>query len=180
MWYVVQVKTGTEESVRKQFMRLYEAYPQEEPQRSLQSEKCVIPYYEQMKRYQGAWHKERHILFPGYVFIISDDLERLKLRLRQIIGYTKLLGMEDEIIPLTEEEERFLCQIGGDEHVVEMSKGIVENTQVIITDGPLQGLEGLIRKINRHKRKAWIEVQMFGRIQWVEVGLEILEEHCVE
>lgn len=191
MWYVVQVKTGTEESVRKQYMRLYEEGLREGLLQRLQGglqqvaqqtsrETCFIPYYEQMKRYQGAWHKERRILFPGYVFIVSDDLEQLERRLRQVIGLTKLLGIEHTAIPLTEEEVLFLTRFGGDDHVVVMSKGIMENTQVFITEGPLQGWEGLIKRIDRHKRKAWLEVQMFGRKQQVEVGLEILEKRCRE
>lgn len=180
MWYVVQVKTGTEESVQKQYMRLYEErhrddMPQEQAQET-DRETCFIPRYERMKRYQGEWHKERRILFPGYVFVISSDLKQMKGCLQQVIGLTKLLGMEETVIPLTEEEIHFLVQFAGDDHVVTMSKGIVEGTQVIVTEGPLKGQEGLIRKIDRHKRKAWIEIKMFGWIQRVEVGMEILEK----
>lgn len=172
MWYVVQVKTGSEESVRKQYMRLYE----ERRQDDMPQEPCFIPRYERMKRYQGTWHKERQILFPGYVFVISSDLEQMKGCLQRVIGLTKLLGMGGTVIPLTEEEVSFLVQFGGDDHVVTMSRGIVEGTQVIVTEGPLKGQEGLIRKIDRHKRKAWIEIKMFGRMQRVEVGMEVLEK----
>ena len=56
-----------------------------------------------------------------------------------------------------------------------MSTGIIEGEQVIVTGGPLMGMEGYIRKIDRHKRKAWVELEMFGRIQRVEIGLEIVE-----
>ena len=56
---------------------------------------------------------------------------------------------------------------------MEMSEGIIEPSRIRILSGPLMGMEGQIRKIDRHKRKAWIEVELFGRIQRVEVGLEI-------
>ena len=36
------------------------------------------------------------------------------------------------------------------------------------------GMEGMIKKIDRHKRKAWLEVPMFGRVQTVQVGVEIV------
>ena len=42
--------------------------------------------------------------------------------------------------------------------------------------GPLKNHESLIRKINRHKRKAWLEMSMFGQSQLVEVGLEIIKK----
>ena len=55
-----------------------------------------------------------------------------------------------------------------------MSEGFIEGDKFIVTRGPLCGKEGLIQKINRHKRKAWLEVEMFGRKQEIEVGLEIV------
>ena len=73
-------------------------------------------------------------------------------------------------MPLSEEEVRFLTQFGKEEHIVEMSRGIVENDRVIVMEGPLKGNEGLIRKIDRHKRKAWLEIQMFGRTVETQVG----------
>ena len=84
--------------------------------------------------------------------------------------------MGEDIVPLTEEEVQFLKRFGGEEQVVEMSEGIIENSETKILSGPLVGMEGTIRKIDRHKRKAWIEIEMFGRMQLVQVGLEILKK----
>ena len=58
--------------------------------------------------------------------------------------------------------------------MVPLSDGIIENSVTKIRSGPLKGKEGLIRKIDRHKRKAWLEVEMFWRKQEIEVGLEIV------
>ena len=55
-----------------------------------------------------------------------------------------------------------------------MSEGIIEHSQVKVMSGPLMGKEGYIRKIDRHKRKAWLEMEMFGRTQSIQVGLEIV------
>ena len=66
--------------------------------------------------------------------------------------------------------------MGGEEQVVRMSEGIIEGEKVHVTDGPLQGMEGYIRKIDRHKRKAYLEISMFGRIQSVQIGLEIVKK----
>ena len=54
------------------------------------------------------------------------------------------------------------------------AEGIIENDQVIITRGPLKGHEGLIKKIDRHKRKAYLEMEMFGRKLETQVGLEVV------
>ena len=57
-----------------------------------------------------------------------------------------------------------------------MSEGIIENDRVVVTKGPLKGNEGLIRKIDRHKRRAYLEVGLFGRKIETQVGLEIVEK----
>ena len=138
MWYVMQVRTGTEENIRCQCQRLIS---------SNVLERCFIPYYQQKKRFQGEWHIQERILFPGYVFLIAQNLECLSENLRKVIGMTRLLGT-----------------------------GIIESDQVRILTGPLQGMEGCIRKIDRHKRKARVSVEMFGRSVDMEVGLEIISK----
>lgn len=165
MWYVVQVRTGTEEEIKIQCEKVIE-------QTVLQ--RCFIPYYESMKRYQGRWHKETKILFPGYVFIVSERPEALFLELKKVIGLTRLLGADGDIIPLSAEEVHFLRTFGKEEQIVTMSVGIIEEDKVIVLEGPLKGQEGHIRKVDRHKRKAYLELEMFGRKVRTEVGLEIV------
>ena len=148
MWYVIQVRTGKEEEIQLQCEKVI---------REEVLERCFIPRYEQMKRYQGKWHKEKKILFPGYVFLVSEDEEHLHFELKKVIGLTKLIGTGDEI-------------------VVGVSKGMIVDDKVIIQTGPLKGNEGLIKKIDRHKRKAWLELELFGRTVETQVGLEIVEK----
>lgn len=167
MWYVIQVRTGNEEEIKLQCEKLIE---------SEILEKCFIPYYEQMKRYHGKWHKERRILFPGYVFLVSDAKDKLPFALKRVMGLTKLIKADGEILPLTEAEVDFLLDFGKEEQVVGMSKGIIVNDKVIIQTGPLKGNEGLIKKIDRHKRKAWLELNLLGRTVETQVGLEIVEK----
>lgn len=112
----------------------------------------------------------------GYVFLIAENLEQLAENLRKVTGMTRLLGTGDEIIPLSQEEVELLLKLGKEEQLVAMSTGIIENDQVRILTGPLQGMEGYIRKINRHKRKAWVSIEMFGRSVDMEVGLEIISK----
>ena len=164
MWYVVQVRSGTEHNIRIQCNKKI-------PDAIM--ERCFIPYYEEKKKQNGTWNTLQKVLFPGYIFMITEDVEKLFFHLKTIEGMTKLIGSGQDIIPLKEEEITFLKRFGGEEQIVSMSEGIIEGTQVIITSGPLMGMEGLIQKIDRHKRKAWLDLELFGRMQQVEVGLEI-------
>lgn len=167
MWYVVQVRSGTEHNIRIQCNKKI-------PDAIM--ERCFIPYYEEKKKQNGSWNTLQKILFPGYIFMITEDVEKLFFHLKTIEGMTKLIGTGNDIIPLTEEEIIFLQRLGGDEQIVSMSEGIIEGTQVTIISGPLKGMEGLIQKIDRHKRKAWLELELFGRMRQVEVGLEITKK----
>lgn len=165
MWYVIQVRTGTEENIRLQCTARI-------PQAVL--ERCFLPYYEEKRKIRGSWNVQKKHLFPGYVFAVTEDIETLYEMLKSVMGMTRLLGVGEDIVPLTEAEVQFLKRFGGEDQVVGMSKGIIENSVTKILSGPLVGMEGTIRKIDRHKRKGWIEIEMFGRMQLVQVGLEIL------
>lgn len=62
------------------------------------------------------------------------------------------------------------------EMLVEISSGVIENDRVQILAGPLMGMEGNIRRIDRHKRTAYLEIEMFGRTVEMKVGLEIIRK----
>lgn len=165
MWYVIQVRSGMEDTIMKQCEKIIDPFV---------LQKSFIPRYEQEKKYQGAWHKELKPLFPGYVFLVSEDKEALFFALKKVPDLTKLLGTGEEVVALTREEIQFLARFGREKQIVEMSRGIMENDRVIVTEGPLKGNEGLIWKIDRHKRRAYLAVRMFGRTMETQVGLEIV------
>ncbi|MCC8098005.1 MAG: antiterminator LoaP [Eubacterium sp.] len=167
MWYVMQVFTGEEEKMKKLCLAQIKQPILED---------CFIPKYEEMKRYKGEWHKERKLLFPGYVILVTNQIYDLIGELSKINGFTHVLGDKDYITPLNDSEMAFLSRFGGEKQIVEMSTGIIVNDQVQITSGPMMGMEGCIRKIDRHKRTAQIEVEMFGRTMEATVGVEIIKK----
>ena len=65
MWYVMQVTTGSESKIQLQCQRMI-------PKEFLTE--CFIPYYEEKKRFQGRWVVQKKIMFPGYVFVVTDAL----------------------------------------------------------------------------------------------------------
>ncbi|MDO4339407.1 MAG: antiterminator LoaP [Eubacteriales bacterium] len=171
MWYVIQVFTGQEEKMK-------EICEYQIPGDVL--EKCFIPYYEEMKKYLGEWHKEKKILFPGYLFVITEQITALHTELKKIQGFTRILGDQTYLLPLTDGEVAFIQRFGGEEHLVEMSQGVIENDEITIIDGPLKGFEGCIKRIDRHKRKAEIQIEMFGQLVNTTVGIEIIKRTAVK
>ena len=167
MWYVIQTQTGKESIVKLTMENVIsrEAF-----------EECRIIYYEGKRKYKGIWHVEQRRMFPGYLFVITDHLEQLRSELFKIPRMTKLLRTGEDIVPLSSKEEEFIRRLSGDSSLVTMSYGIQEGDRVIIRQGSLKGMEYTIRKIDRHKRKAFIEVELLGASRLVEVGLEIVSK----
>ena len=167
MWYVIQVHTGTEEKICRQCEQMID---------SSVLERCFIPRFQQKKRFLGEWHMQNEMLFPGYVFLITEHLDELVDGLKQVSGMTKILKTGDEITSLYQQEVELLLKLGSEKQEVEMSIGVIEGDKVHILEGPLQGMEGFIRKIDRHKRMAYLKVEMFGRVVEMKVGVEIVEK----
>lgn len=168
MWYAVWVKSGEEEKVRTMCRRMIYDFEI--------LEKCVIPRYECMKRYQGRWHKTQALLYPGYLFMQSSQPEQLYGKLKEIPEFARILGDEEMFISLYEHETQFLENGSGDSCVLEMSYGCIVGDQVMITKGPLKNYAGRIKRIDRHKRLAVLETSFFGNMTEVRIGLEIVKK----
>lgn len=167
-WYVIQVRNGYEYKVMQKCMMLISTEILHE---------CFIPEYIYKKKYHGVWHDMKNVLFPGYIFMITDQIDDLSIELRKIPDYTKLLGKKaTEIYPLNEEEVVFLESFGKKKHLVEMSTGFIHGDKIHITQGPLQGKEGMITKIDRHKRIAYVQLSMFNKETIAKIGLEIISK----
>ena len=144
-----------------------------------------IPKRQMNRRIRGKWQNILELLFPGYVFIISDNPAALFQELRNIPRLSKLLHAEAfEFIPLKPAEQRFIEKIGqrrGD-HIFAISEIELDpkvpyqrGDSVRITSGDLKDFEGYILYLDIHKRKAVIRTEMFGGNSVdVHVGIEIV------
>ena len=167
MWYVIWVETGKEHKVRGVLENLVPADTYE---------KIVIPEKTIQKKVKGQWRKVQSVLFPGYLFVVAEDITEFAAALSEVPEFTKMLKSGDVISAIHPKEEAVLERLVEKDEMVDMSYGIIENDRVQILEGPLMGMEGFVKKINRHKRIAVLEMEMFERVMQVEVGLEIVEK----
>ena len=166
MWYVIQVISGKEHHIAQVCQA-----------RLLQNdEEVFIPMYQRKKKIKGKYELCEAILFPGYVFFDTEQVEDLFYRLKEVKQLTRILRTGDEFTPLHEKEVAFLQSFGKKDHVVEMSVGYMEGDQVTINSGPMVDWTGRVKRIDRHKMIAVLEVEFFGRLTDVTVGLEIVEK----
>ena len=107
----------------------------------------------------------------------SERVPAGALRYRsQIRGILKELRYEDDVSALSTEERAYLEGLMDEEHNVRISKGEILDGEVIITEGPLKGYESNIIRIDRHKRRAILNVRMNNQDLQVDVSLEIVKK----
>ena len=167
-WYVVQVRTGKEEEIAKklQFHIDHDILLE-----------CFIPHCVRKKKFRGQWQLVEEVLFRGYIFVITDKIDDLYTQLKKVPDLTILLGNDgEEIFPVYPQEALFLSRFSTENHIVDFSKGYINGDAISIIEGPLMGLEGHITKIDRHKRVAYVDVNLLGRVSTVQVGLEIISK----
>lgn len=129
--------------------------------------------YERMKKYLGEWHVDTYAMFPNYVFLQSEYPDVLSEELEQYRKIVSVLESERLLLAVYPEEENVIMQLCGDCHHMRMSKGIIEDGTLRVIDGPLEGREAMIRKVDRHKRVAMLNLKISPEIPDVWAGLEI-------
>lgn len=168
MWYAVWVQTGREERTLELCKTLFQ-----------DSDLCddyFLPKYERAKKVNGQWTNTESLLFPGYLFLISSKPEALQRRLQTMPEFIKILGDDAGPIPLYDDEVEFLENYMNQEKVIEMSAGYIEGDSLVITAGPMKDYKGRVKKIDRHKRVAVLEMEFFGRVTEVKVGVEVVRK----
>lgn len=136
---------------------------------------CFPLSYQLLKKQQGVWRLVTEVMFPGYLFLVSNDIASVRKGLGSSTAFMRLLGAGAHISTLKPQEAAFVRDFGGRDRMVRLSEGVIEGGRTIVTSGPLRGHEGLIRKIDRHKRVAYLDIGLLGREQ-VRVGLEIVRK----
>ena len=174
-WYVLFVMTGYEHKVANIVSRHWR----------IDGLRPFVPMFDARFRKAGVVLSEKRRWIPGYVFLESEmsGLE-LYLKIKPYVSRTenalKLLrygnGYMGSSFEMQEGDRAFLDKLLNEEHCVEMSQGYIKGTSIIVTEGPMIGLEGLIKKVNRHKMLATIEASIFGDIREITIGLEIISK----
>lgn len=165
-WYVVQVRAGREEQALSLIRQRAGGDALKE---------CFTPRYRVQQKVRGEWREVERKLIPGYLMAISPSPERLEGVLRGLPVFARLLRNEEGFIPLDKDEvawiEAFAC---GRERVVPLSAAVKEGDEVIVTEGPLREHAVRIKRIDRRRSTAYIEVTFLGRVKEVPVGLKIV------
>ncbi len=170
-WYVLFVKAGKERKV-EQYLK-----------KQLNAEAGIpfIPLQEILFRRSREEKKELRHLFPGYVFIESilsgqEFIKVINPLIYKLSDIINLLKYSDSEIAMKEAERQMLLNLSNNDHCIETSYGIIEGDKIHISSGPLKGKESVVKKLNRHKREALIEIEIMGDVRLISVALEIVDK----
>ena len=171
MYYVIQVKTGKEEQAIEDILK-------NKPDDA--SFDVFSPYRKSLRKYKGVMREVVERCFPGYIFVETNDVQRLFKQLYFTPGFQKILGREGEtenFVPLDKDESRMIDILysANNNRITEISNIEVREGEMIrVLDGPLAGLETQIKKVDLHKRTVTVEYMMCGRLVTSNVGINIV------
>ena len=167
MWYVIQTVSRTEEELKKQIESLAGKEVCKE---------CLVPLCENVWRKEGIGHISIQRLFPGYLFVDTDQPEEIYRVQKDIKRFTRLLAMPETngewVFQAVEEEEKaFISSLldGGVMHVsyIRMNK----NGRIEEIKGPLAEHAAFITKLDVPHRRAIVEKELFGKRRRIKFGL---------
>lgn len=172
-WYVLFVKVGYENRVVNQLKTYFD-------------KEDILPFIPKMEifhKYANKFiQKENKIMFPGYVFIESS-IESIVFvgMIKKFIRYheapLRLLQYGNSCeFAMRKHEKSLLLSFCNKDNCIEVSTGLIQGDKATVIQGPLKGRENIIKKIDRSKRKAIIELELMGQSVPIMVGLDILRK----
>ncbi|MCF6182330.1 transcription termination/antitermination protein NusG [Lutibacter sp.] len=161
-WYVVRAIGGQENKVK--------AYIENEIARLGMDDyvdRVLVPTEKVIQIRNGKKiHKER-VYFPGYIMIeanLSGELPHVIKSITGVIGFLGEVKGGDPVPMRKSEINRMLGKV--DELSVQNENVAIPyiiGETVKVIDGPFNGFDGTIEKINEEKRKLEVMVKIFGR-----------------
>lgn len=140
-----------------------------------------VPIVEKYHRTASEITKQIKVMFPGYIFIESElnDMEiykEMKIAITSCDDIISMLRYGDSFVyKLRDQEHTTIKALMNRNYCMEASIGIIIGDKVHITSGALVGFESIIKKINRHRREATIEIEMMGAMRQIVVGLDVIQ-----
>jgi transcriptional antiterminator NusG len=174
-WYVVRAVSGQENKIK--------AYIEQEVNRVGMGDyisQVLVPTEKVVSIKDGKKISKDKVYFPGYVMIEANLAGEIPHIIKSITGVIGFLGETKggEPVPLRMAEVNRMLgrvdELSVTTENVNIPYSIDETVKVI--DGPFNGFNGTIEKINEEKRKLEVMVKIFGRKTPLELSFTQVEK----
>lgn len=170
-WYVLQVRGGKEEKIRKKIMQKFATEGLRE-----HVEELLVPK-EKISEIKGGERTVREKkLFPGYLMLRGEMTEELEHVARSIRGAWHFLGDEEPKALSDQEVNEMLAPTADEEEQPKVKIDFEEGDSVRIKEGPFENMEGVVEELIPEKGLVRVTVTIFGRATPVELEYWQLEE----
>lgn len=174
-WYVVRAVSGQENKIRdymeSEINRLgFKDFVQD----------ILVPTQKVVQIRKGKKINKEKVYFPGYIMIkanLTGEIPHIIKALPNVIGFLGETKGGDPIPLRTAEVNRMLGKVdelSTESESISIPFEIGENIKVI--DGPFNGFNGAIEKVNQEKRKLEVMVKIFGRKTPLELSYMQVEK----
>jgi len=174
-WYVVRAVSGQENKIRD--------YMDSEINRLGFNdfvEDILVPTQKVVQIRKGKKVNKEKVYFPGYIMIkanLTGEIPHIIKGLPNVIGFLGETKGGDPIPLRKAEVNRMLGKVdelSTESESVSIPFEFGENIKVI--DGPFNGFNGTIEKVNQEKRKLEVMVKIFGRKTPLELSYMQVEK----
>ena len=174
-WYVVRVVSGQENKVKN--------YIETEINRLGMADyisQVLVPTEKVVQVRDGKKISKDRVYFPGYVMIEANLTGEIPHIIKSITGVIGFLGETKggDAVPLRQSEvNRMLGKV--DELSVKTDNVSIPFTvgeTIKVVDGPFNGFNGTVEKVNEEKRKLEVMVKIFGRKTPLELSFMQVEK----
>ena len=143
-------------------------------------EDILVPTQKVVQIRKGKKINKEKVYFPGYIMIkanLAGEIPHIIKALPNVIGFLGETKGGDPIPLRTAEVNRMLGKVdelSTESESVSIPFEIGESIKVI--DGPFNGFNGSIEKVNQEKRKLEVMVKIFGRKTPLELSYMQVEK----
>ena len=170
-WYVAFVVTGKECIVAEEIENEL-ICSQSDIQYQIVLFKLVV-----FERYSGGRVEKREkTMFPGYVFIHTNNIERLYRLVSDNKNIIKFLKTEDYFTPVEDNEMERLLALSDENNTIGESEIFIENETVRVFQGALVNYTGKIYKIDRRKQRVKVAFEIDEKMVFMSLPVTILEK----
>ena len=174
-WYVVRAVSGQENKIK--------SYIESDIARLGLSdfvEEVLVPTEKVIQIRNGKKINKERNYFPGYIMIkanLSGEVPHIIRSITNVIGFLGETKGGDPVPLRTSEVNRMLGKV--DELSVQSDNVVIPfkiGETIKVIDGPFNGFNGNIEKVNEEKRKLEVMVKIFGRKTPLELSYMQVEK----
>lgn len=127
---------------------------------------------------QGKKREVEMPLFPGYLFLAAPDLDAdLYWSLKRTAGFLTFIKANAQVQPLNSRDRDLLRHFLHFGEVAGTSLiRFDENQRIQVIEGPLQGLEGRITRVDRRKQRARVSLEFHDTVFTVDLAYKDIAE----